>query len=75
MGNLICDRSQVCLPLAATPIACQRCKGQGTTYRVEVHGADVIGGKRMTCPECGGEGRAQTGTYPPTPSNEPLHRY
>jgi hypothetical protein len=43
MGNLICDRSQVCLPLTATPISGQRCKGLGTTYRIKVHGADVIG--------------------------------
>jgi hypothetical protein len=63
MSNLICDRSQVCLRLSPTPIACQRCKGQRTTYRVKVHGADVIGGKRVVCSECGSEGRVQTVVY------------
>jgi DnaJ-class molecular chaperone len=60
---------------APTPISCQRCKGQETTYRVKVHGADVIGGKRVTCPECGGEGKVQTGIYPPTSSSGALHRH
>jgi hypothetical protein len=64
-GSLICDRSQVCLPLALTPIAWQRCKGQGITYRFKGHGVEVIGGKRVTCPECGGEGKMQTVIYPP----------
>jgi RNase P subunit RPR2 len=67
VGDLICDRDQVCLPLTPTPIACRRCKGQGTTYRFKVHGADVIGGKRITCSECGGERKVQIRIYSPTP--------
>jgi hypothetical protein len=41
MGNRICDPSQVRLPLTPTPIYCLRCKGQGTTYRFNVPGAEV----------------------------------
>jgi DnaJ-class molecular chaperone len=56
MGDLIHDTGQTVLPLAATDAICKRCKGQGTTYRTRVRGVEVIGGKRILCPECGGVG-------------------
>lgn len=52
-----------------------RCKGQRTTYRFKVHGADVIEGNRVICPECGGEGWLQTAIYQPTPFNESLDHH
>lgn len=40
-------------PLPLTPpVPCERCDGQGTVYRTGR--ADVIGGKRIACPDCGG---------------------
>jgi DnaJ-class molecular chaperone len=68
-------RSQDCLPLTPTRISCQRSKGQGATYRVKVHGAEVIEGKCVTCPECGGEGKIRTGISTPMSASEPLHRH
>jgi hypothetical protein len=37
-------------------IACRRCKGSGAVYYARIP-AEIIGGKRIQCPECGGVGR------------------
>jgi DnaJ-class molecular chaperone len=40
----------------AQRIACRRCKGAGTVYYARIP-AEVIGGKRINCPECNGTGK------------------
>ena len=42
--------SQPELPIAQQ-ISCRRCKGVGTVYYARMR-AEIIGGKRITCPEC-----------------------
>jgi hypothetical protein len=37
-------------------IACRRCKGSGAVYYARVP-AEVVGGKRIGCPECNGTGK------------------
>jgi hypothetical protein len=37
-------------------IICRRCRGAGEVYYARVP-ADVVGGKRIGCPECGGAGK------------------
>jgi DnaJ-class molecular chaperone len=37
-------------------ITCRRCRGVGQIYYVRIP-ADVVGGKRIKCPECAGLGR------------------
>jgi|ERR1700722_20224476 hypothetical protein len=55
-GMAIIDHaSQPELPIAQQ-ITCQRCKGTGTVYYVRT-AAEVIGGKRIGCPECKGFGK------------------
>jgi hypothetical protein len=47
---------QPALPLTP-PTRCLRCDDDGTVYyKVLRYGAKVVGGKRITCPECGGTG-------------------
>ena len=37
-------------------ITCRRCRGAGEVYYARLP-ADVVGGKRIGCPECGGAGK------------------
>jgi len=37
-------------------ITCRRCRGAGEVYYARFP-ADVVGGKRIGCPECGGAGK------------------
>ena len=37
-------------------ITCRRCRGVGEVYYARIR-ADVVGGKRIRCPECGGVGK------------------
>ena len=57
MGNLIHDRKQKPLPWESHKAVCRRCKGSKTVYYASMRGgADVIGGRRVPCPDCGGKG-------------------
>jgi DnaJ-class molecular chaperone len=47
--------SQLELPIAQR-ITCRRCKGAGTVYYARIP-AEIIGGKRIICPECNGTGK------------------
>jgi hypothetical protein len=47
--------SQPELPIAQQ-ITCRRCKGVGTVYYARMP-AEIIGGKRIACPECNGTGK------------------
>jgi hypothetical protein len=48
------DHAQLELPLAQK-ILCRRCSGAGEVYYART-GAEVVGGKRIKCPECDGHG-------------------
>jgi hypothetical protein len=48
------DLCQLELPIAQKMI-CRRCCGAGEVYYART-GADVVGGKRIECPECDGRG-------------------
>jgi len=37
-------------------IVCRRCKGSGAVYYARIP-AEVVGGKRISCPECNGTGK------------------
>jgi DnaJ-class molecular chaperone len=47
--------SQPELPIVQR-ITCRRCKGSGTVYYARMP-AEVVGGKRIICPECNGVGK------------------
>ena len=49
------DLGQIELPIAQK-IVCRRCRGAGDVYYART-GADVVGGKRVECPECEGRGK------------------
>jgi hypothetical protein len=51
---IIQDLGQLELPIAQK-IICRRCRGTGEVYYART-GADVVGGKRIECPECDGRG-------------------
>jgi DnaJ-class molecular chaperone len=44
--------------------ACPRCKGKGDVYYLHHSGADVVGGKRITCPACDGSGVVRVPVIP-----------
>ena len=48
------DHGQLELPIAQK-IICRRCGGTGEVYYART-GAEVVGGKRIECPECDGCG-------------------
>jgi hypothetical protein len=48
------DHGQLELPIAQK-IICRRCGGAGQVYYART-GAEVVGGKRIECPECEGRG-------------------
>jgi hypothetical protein len=57
MGDLIYDRKQQPLPWQSHRTVCRRCKGSKTVYYVSMPGGiEVVGGRRIACPECGGTG-------------------
>ena len=57
MGDLIHDRRQQPLPWTSHKAVCGRCKGSKTVYYASMRsGVEVIGGRRIPCPECGGKG-------------------
>ena len=57
MGDLIHDRRQKPLPWASHKTVCRRCKGSKTVYYASMRsGVEVIGGRRVPCPECSGKG-------------------
>ena len=57
MGDLIHDRKQKPLPWQSHRTVCRRCKGSKTVYYVSMRGGiEVVGGRRVACPECGGTG-------------------
>ena len=56
-GDLIHDRRQRPLPWASHKTICRRCKGTKTVYYASLRsGVEVIGGRRVPCPECSGKG-------------------
>lgn len=57
MGEVIHDRKQKPVPWASRKTVCRRCNGHKTIYHAAVRpGVEIIGGRRVTCPECGGTG-------------------
>jgi DnaJ-class molecular chaperone len=50
---------QPVLPFPGAEERCPKCKGKGDVYYLHatIPGADVVGGKRVVCPVCLGEGR------------------
>jgi DnaJ-class molecular chaperone len=57
MGNLIHDRKQKSLPWESSKTVCRRCKGSKTVYYAALRGGvEVVGGRRVPCPDCGGKG-------------------
>ena len=57
MPDLIHDRRQKPLPWASHKTVCRRCKGSKTVYYASTSsGVEVIGGRRVPCPECSGKG-------------------
>ena len=57
MGNLIHSLGQSTLLLEVPILVCRRCKGGKTVYHSRNRSnIDVIGGKRIPCPECPGTG-------------------
>jgi DnaJ-class molecular chaperone len=57
MGDLIYDRKQQPLPWQSHRTVCRRCKGSKTVYYVSTPGGiEVVGGRRVPCPDCGGTG-------------------
>ena len=65
MGNLIHDRKQKPLPWESHKTACRRCKGSRTVYYASMRsGVDVVGGRRVPCPDCGGKGTVQEPDQP-----------
>ncbi len=60
MGDLIHDLQQSPLPLGRHKTLCRRCTGSGTVYYAAVRGGvEVVGGRRVPCPDCGGKGKIQ----------------
>jgi hypothetical protein len=65
MGDLIHDRKQKSLPWQSHRTVCRRCKGSKTVYYASMRsGAEVIGGRRMACPDCGGTGTVREPDHP-----------
>jgi DnaJ-class molecular chaperone len=57
MGNLIHSLAQAVISLGEPRRACARCKTSGTVYHTRTRpGAEVLGGKRIPCPDCDGAG-------------------
>ncbi len=57
MGDLIHSLGQSTLLLEVPVLVCRRCKGGKTVYHARNRSnIDVIGGKRMPCPERAGTG-------------------
>jgi DnaJ-class molecular chaperone len=57
MAELIHDRKQKPLPWKSHKSVCRRCKGSKTVYYTALRpGMEIIGGRRISCPECGGTG-------------------
>jgi hypothetical protein len=52
---------QPTLPWPGADEVCPKCKGKGDVYYLQAKhgGADVVGGKRVTCPACDGTGRVR----------------
>ena len=48
---------QPALPWPGADERCPKCKGKGDVYYLHAKGVDVVGGKRIVCPVCLGEGR------------------
>jgi hypothetical protein len=66
MGNLIHDRKQKPLPWESHKTICRRCKGSRTVYYASMRGGvEVIGGRRVPCPDCGGIGTVREPDQPP----------
>jgi DnaJ-class molecular chaperone len=65
VGNLIHDRKQKPLPWESRKIVCRRCKGGKTVYYASMRGGvEVVGGRRMPCPDCGGKGTVLEPDHP-----------
>lgn len=65
MGDLIHDPKQRPLPWQSHKAVCRRCKGQKTIYYAAMRdGVEVVGGRRVACPECGGKGTVQEPDQP-----------
>ena len=57
MGDLIYSPRQSTLLWEAPVLVCQRCLGSKTVYHARSRSkVEVIGGKRIPCPECAGIG-------------------
>jgi hypothetical protein len=66
MGDLIHDRRRKPLPWQSRKTVCRRCKGSKTVNYVSMRsGVEVIGGRRMPCPDCGGKGTVLEPGQPP----------
>jgi hypothetical protein len=48
---------QLSLPFSTVDVPCPTCRGSGDVYYIP--GRDVIGGKRVVRPTCGGKGRGR----------------
>ena len=65
MGDLIHDRKQKSLPWQSHRTVCRRCKGSKTIYYVSTPGGiEVVGGRRVACPDCGGKGTVLEPDHP-----------
>ncbi|HEY3848478.1 MAG TPA: hypothetical protein VGL95_15330 [Acetobacteraceae bacterium] len=57
MGDLIHDRKQKPLPWPSHKTVCRRCHGSKTVYHAAMRsGVEVVGGRRVPCPDCCGNG-------------------
>ena len=58
MTGLIHDPAQSNLGLTTGPAVCLRCGGTKLVYRNRTpSGVEIVSGKRIPCPECGGLGK------------------
>jgi hypothetical protein len=53
------------LPWESHKTVCRRCKGSKTVYYASMRGGvEVIGGRRVPCPDCGGKGTVREPDQP-----------